>query len=184
MSSSWIAWVVIGFVSLAGPAYSQTLPEQESAPRGLDSLRVEVTLAGRAANAGVTETAVRNHVEGRLRETGLQVRQVDDLAVRGDPRLLVTVHTISVTGGYAFMVSVQFIERVVSLRRYVDLVLSDGLPSTPAASVEPLQLADGVRWQARALGTTRPDRAPAFVAEAVLEYVDRFVTDFRAANLL
>ena len=145
--------------------------------------RVEVTLAGAAEDAGVTETALRDAVEGRLRQASLGgVRPADDRAVRGDPRLLVTVHTISVTGGYAFMVSVQFIERVVSLRRYVELVLSGELPTTPTASVEPLQLRAGVGWQARAMGTTSASRAQTFVSEAVLEYVDRFVADYRVAN--
>ena len=65
---------------------------------------------------------------------------------------------------------------------YVELVLSGGLPTTPTASVEPLQLRAGVGWQARAMGTTSASRAQTFVPEAVLEYVDRFVADYRVAN--
>ena len=93
-----------------------------------------------------------------------------------------TLHAIEATGGYAFLVSVQSIERVVSLRRYVELVLSDELPTTQAASVDPLQLTAGVRWQARALETTSAARAPSFIAESALGYVDRFIADYRAAN--
>ncbi len=116
MQSRWISWVVVGFLLPTSLVQAQTLPAQENALRGLDGLRVEVTLAGAAEDVGVTETALRDAVEGRLRQAGLGgVRPADDRAVRGDPRLLVTVHTISVTGGYAFMVSVQFIERVVRL---------------------------------------------------------------------
>ena len=70
----------------------------------------------------------------------------------------------------------------LSLRRYVELVLSGGLPTTPTASVEPLQLRAGVGWQARAMGTASASRAQTFVSEAVLEYVDRFVADYRVAN--
>ena len=185
MPLRWVFGVVVVVIGLLVPmivVQAQNLPAQENALWGLDALRVEVTLAGAAQNAGVMETAVRDAVEGRLRQAGLGVRPADDRAARGDPRLLATVHTISVTGGYAFMVSVQFIERVVSLRRYVELVLSGGLPTTPTASVESLRLTAGVGWQARAMGTTSASRAPTFVREAVLEYVDRFVADYRVAN--
>ena len=79
--------------------------------------------------------------------------------LRGDPTLRVTLHAIDAAGGYAFMVSVQLLERMVSLRRYVELVLAGELPTGPADSIEPLDLMASVRWQARALGTTSAGRA-------------------------
>ncbi len=102
--------------------------------------------------------------------------------MRGDPTLRVTLHAIDAAGGYAFMVSVQLLERMVSLRRYVDLVLAGELPTDPADSIEPLELMPSVRWQARALGTTSAARAAVFLPESVLGYIDRFVEDVAAAN--
>jgi hypothetical protein len=181
MLTAWISWLVIGFFFLGGQVFSQDLPEQKDALRGLDSLRVEMTLVGNASSIDITEAHIRPFIESRLREAGFQVRSVDDRSARGDPRLLVTIHTISVTGGCTFMVSVQLVERFVPLRRYVELMLSDNLPITPTSSVEALQLTDGVGWQARAMGTTRANRAQEFVTESVLAYVDRFVSDFKSS---
>ena len=183
MNRRWIVLVAVGIVLLPCLLHAQSLPDQQDVLRQIGQLRVEVQLVGVAADEiGVTEQLIREVVEGRLREAGVGLRRSSETGARGDPRLRVTVHAINATGGYAFMVSVQVIERVVSLRRYVDLVLSGELPTSPTASVEPLQLAAGVMWQARALGTTSASRSGTFVPEAVLEYVDRFTADYLSAN--
>ena len=183
MHGRWIVLIAVGAVLIPRLAHAQSLPDQQDALRRMGQLRVEVQLVGVAADdIGVTEQSVKEIVEGRLREAGVELRLPNASEARGDPRLRVTVHAIKATGGYAFMVSVQLIERVVSLRRYVELVLSGELPVSPTASVEPLQLAAGVVWQARALGTASAGRSGAFIPEAVLGYVDRFTADYIAAN--
>ena len=101
---------------------------------------------------------------------------------RGDPTLRVTLHAIDAAGGYAFMVSVQLLERMVSLRRYVELVLAGELPTGPDDSIEPLDLTPSVRWQARALGTTSAARAQEFIPDSVIGYIDRFLDDYRSSN--
>lgn len=145
-------------------------------------MAVEVQLVGASDRIGIDPAAVRDTVEARLREAGLAVRGDDDPPLRGDPTLRVTLHAIDAAGGYAFMVSVQLLERMVSLRRYVELVLAGELPTGPADSIEPLDLMASVRWQARALGTTSAGRADVFIPESVLGYIDRFIDDYRSAN--
>ena len=44
MQSRWISWVVVGFLLPTSLVQAQPLPAQENALRGLDGLRVEVTL--------------------------------------------------------------------------------------------------------------------------------------------
>ena len=85
-------------------------------------------------------------------------------------------------GGYAFLVSIQVIERVVAYRKYVELVFDGVLPTTPTASVDPLEIAAAIRWEVQALGTTRREGAGRFIPNAALGYVDRFVDDYLAAQ--
>ena len=47
MQSRWISWVVVGFLFPTSLVQAQTLPAQQNALRGLDGLRVEVTLGAR-----------------------------------------------------------------------------------------------------------------------------------------
>ena len=61
------------------------------------------------------------------------------------PRLRVTLQAIDAAGGYAFLVSIQVIERVVAYRKYVELVFDGVLPTTPTASVDPLEIAAAIR---------------------------------------
>ena len=106
----------------------------------------------------------------------------DDRSERGDPQLRVAVQAVNAAGGFAFLVSVQLVERVVTYRKYAELVFDGVLPTTPTASVEPLEISPAIKWEAQALGTTSRDNAATFIPEALLGYVDRFVEDYRAAN--
>ena len=178
---------VLGAVSLLAVLLAprvfaaQDLPAQEDSLRALSSLAVDVQLVGASERIGIDAGEVRGAVEARLREAGIAVPAKGETP-RGDPTLQVTLHAIDATGGYAFMVSVQFLEWMVSLRRYVELVLLGALTTSPADSIEPLDLMPSVRWQARAVGTTGAARARTFLPESVLGYVDRFLDDYRAAN--
>lgn len=176
-----LVWVASGLGHLS-VASAQDLPNQPDALRGLRSPAVAVQLVGAADRIGIEAAGVREAVEARLREAGLSVQDDNDPPARGEPILQVTLHAIDAAGGYAFMVSVQLLERMVSLRRYVDLVLAGELPTSPDDSIEPLDLQPSVRWQARALGTTSAARAAVFIPESVIGYVDRFIEDYRSVN--
>jgi hypothetical protein len=173
---------VVALTLLATGSSAQTLPDQQDALRALTSIRVEVQLVGAADRLGIESAEVRGAVESRLREAGITVSRDDQEPTRGDPMLSVTLHAIDAAGGYAFMVSVQFLERMVSLRRYVELVLASELPVGPGDSIDPLELMPSVRWEARALGTTSSARARTFIPESALGYIDRFLDDYQAAN--
>ena len=112
----------------------------------------------------------------------MEVRSRDDESTRGDPRLRVAVQAVTAAGGYAFLVSVQLVERVVNYRRYGELVLDGALPTAPTDSVAALDLAPGIKWEAQALGTTSRENAINSVPNALLTYVDRFLEDYQAAN--
>ncbi len=148
------------------PASAQPLPDQTASLRDLDTVRVEIVLTGTSAQAGLTESTIQRDVESRLRQGGLPVRDATDRSARGDPRLRVTVQAIDAAGGYAFLVSIQVIERMVAYRKYVELVFDGALPTTPTASVDSLGIAPAIRWEVQALGTTRgrgrihPERSP------------------------
>ena len=139
-------------------------------------------LVGAAATIGFTQTSISEAVEQRLRPGGLDVRSRDDRSARGDPRLRVAVQAVEAAGGYAFLVSVQLVERVVNYRRYGELVLDRALPTAPSDSVESLDIAPGIKWEAQALGTTSRENAVNSVPNALLSYVDRFLEDYQAAN--
>ena len=74
------------------------------------------------------------------------------------------------------------VERVVTYRKYAELVFDGILPTRPTASVAPLEIAAGIKWEAQALGTTSQGGAANFIPDAMLSYVDRFVEDYLAAN--
>ena len=175
-----IVFVVSAF--LAQISQAQPLPAQQAALVSLTSLRVEVQLIGNATTIGVTGPSISEAVEDRLRRAGIEVRDRDDQGVRGDPRLRVVVQAVNAAGGYAFLVSVQLVERVVTYRRYGELIFDGTLPTAPTDPVEPLEIAPGIKLEAQALGTTRRENAINSVPEALLGYVDRFVEDYRAAN--
>ncbi len=80
------------------------------------------------------------------------------------------------------LVSIQVIERMVAYRKYVELVFDGALPTTPTASVDSLGIAPAIRWEVQALGTTRREGAVAFIPNAALGYVDRFIDDYLEAN--
>ncbi len=174
----------IAFLALSFPQLgtAQPLPDQQASLALLTSLRVELQLIGAAESAGLTELLVLEAVESRLRDAGLTVRDRDDRSERGDPRLRVTIQVVDAAGGYAFLVSVQMVERVVTYRKYAELVFDGILPTRPTASVTPLEIAAGIKWEAQALGTTRRGGAANFIPDAMLSYVDRFVEDYLAAN--
>ena len=161
---------------------AQPLPGQRAALIDLTSLRVEVQLVGAAATIGFTESSISEAVEQRLRRHGLEVRSRDDRSARGDPRLRVAVQAVDAAGGYAFLVSVQLVERVVNYRRYGELVLDGALPTAPTDPVASLDITPGVKWEAQALGTTSRENAINSVPNALTAYVDRFLEDHRAAN--
>ena len=92
------------------------------------------------------------------------------------------VQAVKAAGGFAFLVSVQLVERVVTYRKYAQLVFDGALPTTPTASIEPLEISPAIKWEAQALGTTSRENAVSFIPDALLGYVDRFVEDYRAAN--
>ena len=104
----------------------------------LTSLRVELQLIGAAESAGLTELPVLEAVESRLRDAGLTVRDRDDRSERGDPRLRVTIQVVDAAGGYAFLVSVQMVERVVTYRKYAELVFDGILEIRPDPPLPPL----------------------------------------------
>ncbi len=171
--------VGIGWVTFAS---GQPLPDQTASLRDLDNLRVEIVLTGASAAAALSESTIRADVEARLRLAGIGVRDATDRSARGDPRLRVTLQAIDAAGGYAFLVSIQVIERVVAYRKYVELVFDGVLPTTPTASVDPLEIGAAIRWEVQALGTTRREGAGRFIPNAALGYVDRFVDDYLAAQ--
>ena len=133
---------------------TQPLPAQQAALAELTSLRVEVQMVGAATAIGFTESSISEAVEQRLRRGGLEVRSHDDRSVRDDPRLRVAVQAVDAAGGYAFLMSVQLVERVVNYRRYGELIFDGALPTAPTDSVEPLDIAPGIKWETQALGTT------------------------------
>ncbi len=163
-------------------AAAQPLDGQQIALSLLDSVRVEVQLIGEAGSTGLTSATVREAVENRLRDSSVSVRETDDRSQRGDPRLRVAVQAVKAAGGFAFLVSVQLVERVVTYRKYAQLVFDGALPTTPTASIEPLEISPAIKWEAQALGTTSRENAVSFIPDALLGYVDRFVEDYRAAN--
>ena len=174
-----LAAVLVGFPLLAT---AQPLDGQQGALSLLNSVRVDVQLIGAAPTTGLTSSSVRRAVEKRLRDPSVSVRDADDRSERGDPQLRVAVQAVNAAGGFAFLVSVQLVERVVTYRKYAELVFDGVLPTTPTASVEPLEISPAIKWEAQALGTTSRDNAATFIPEALLGYVDRFVEDYRAAN--
>ena len=171
--------VLVGFPLLAT---AQPLDGQQRALSLLNSVRVDVQLIGAAPTTGLTSASVRRAVENRLRDSSVSVRDADDRSERGDPQLRVAVQAVNAAGGFAFLVSVQLVERVVTYRKYAELVFDGVLPTTPTASVDPLEISPAIKWEAQALGTTSRDNAATFIPEALLGYVDRFVEDYRAAN--
>ena len=171
--------VLVGFPLLAA---AQPLDGQQGALSLLNSVRVDVQLIGAAPSTGLTSASVRRAVENRLRDSSVSVRDADDRSERGDPQLRVAVQAVNAAGGFAFLVSVQLVERVVTYRKYAELVFDGVLPTTPTASVDPLEISPAIKWEAQALGTTSRDNAATFIPEALLGYVDRFVEDYRAAN--
>lgn len=177
-----IVGAVVSFVACQVVLTAQPLPTQQAALAELASLRVEVQLVGAASNIGFTESSISNAVEQRLRRGSMEVRDREDRSARGDPRLRVAVQAVNAAGGYAFLVSVQLVERVVNYRRYGELVLDGALPTAPSDSVAALDIAPGIKWEAQALGTTSRENAVNSVPNALLTYVDRFVEDYRAAN--
>ena len=154
----------IGWVTCAS---GQPLPDQTASLRNIDNLRVEIVLTGASAADALSESTIRADVEARLRQAGIGVRDATDRSARGDPRLRVTL---------------QAIERVVAYRKYVELVFDGVLPTTPTASVDPLEIAAAIRWEVQALGTTGREGAGRFIPNAALGYVDRFVDDYLAAQ--
>ena len=171
--------VLVSFPLLAA---AQPLEGQQSGLSLLNSVRVDVQLIGAAPTTGLTSASVRLAVENRLRDSSVSVRDADDRSERGDPQLRVAVQAVNAAGGFAFLVSVQLVERVVTYRKYAELVFDGVLPTTPTASVDALEFSPAIKWEAQALGTTSRDSAATFIPEALLGYVDRFVEDYRAAN--
>ena len=160
---------------------AQPLPVQHEALAELTSLRVEVQLIGEAQSIGLGEETLAESVEEKLRRSGLTIRANNDDLVRGDPRLRVAIQAVNAAGGYAFLVSVQLVERVINYRRYVELVLDGVLPTSPTDSVESLDISSGIKWEAQALGTTSRENAVNFIPNALLGYVDRFLEDYRGS---
>ena len=177
-----IVGAVVAFVACPVALEAQPLPAQQAALAELTSLRVEVQLVGAASTIGFSESSTSEAVEQRLRRGSLEVRSGDDQSARGDPRLRVAIQAVDAAGGYAFLVSVQLVERVVNYRRYGELVLDGALPTAPTDSVGSLDIAPGIKWEAQALGTTSRENAINSVPNALLAYVDRFVEDYQAAN--
>ena len=176
------ATVTAALVACPLLAAAQPLDGQQIALGLLDSVRVEVQLLGEAESTGLTSAAVREAVENRLRDSSVSVRETDDRSQRGDPRLRVAVQAVKAAGGFAFLVSVQLVERVVTYRKYAQLVFDGALPTTATASIEPLEISPAIKWEAQALGTTSRENAVSSIPDALLGYVDRFVEDYRAAN--
>ena len=177
-----IVGAVVVFVACPVALEAQPLPAQQAALAGLTSLRVEAQLVGATANIWFTESSISEAVEQRLRRGSLEVRGRDDRSARGDPRLRVAVQAVNAAGGYAFLVSVQLVERVVNYRRYGELVLDGALPTAPTDSVGLLDIAPGIKWEAQALGTTSRENAINSVPNALLTYVDRFLEDYQVVN--
>ena len=165
-------------LAFAFGAGAQPLPAQQTELTGLTSVRIELLLIGEAQSIGLSEQDLTEAVADRLRRAGLAVRGSDDDRVRGDPRLRVAIQAANAVGGYAFLVSVQFVERVITYRRYVELVVEGILPTAPADSVEPLKVSSGIKWESQALGTTSRANAVRFIPDALLGYVDRFLEDY------
>ena len=117
--------VLVGFPLLAA---AQPLEGQQSGLSLLNSVRVDVQLIGAAPTTGLTSASVRLAVENRLRDSSVSVRDADDRSERGDPQLRVAVQAVNAAGGFAFLVSVQLVERVVTYRKYAELVFDGVLP--------------------------------------------------------
>jgi len=172
--------LTVCFVACSLGVGAQPLPRQHEALAELTSLRVELQLIGEAQSIGFGEETLFQSVEDRLRRSGLAVRANSD--VRGDPRLRVAIQAVNAAGGYAFLVSVQLVERVINYRRYVELVLDGVLPTAPTDPVESLEMSSGIKWEAQALGTTSRENAATFIPDALLGYVDRFLEDYQGST--
>ena len=178
-----ISGTMICLTAWSCAARAQPLPAQEAALAELTSLRVELQLIGAAQSIGLIEQALTETVEDRLHSFGLSVRDgSDDNLARGDPRLRVAIQTVNAAGGYAFLVSVQLVKRVINYRRYVELVFDGVLPTSPTDSVESLELSSGIKWEAQALGTSSRENATSFISNALLDYVDRFLEEYRSVG--
>ena len=174
--------IIVWATSQTSFATAQPLPDQTASLQNLGSLRVEVVLSGASDEVGLAEPAIRSAVESRLQQAGVRVRSDSDPIPRDDPRLRITLQPINAAGGYAFLVSVQVLERVIAYRKYVELVFDGILPTTPTASVEPLEIGPAIRWELQALGTTRREGVRTFIPDAMLGYVDRFIDDYTGVN--
>ena len=115
--------VLVGFPLLAT---AQPLDGQQRALSLLNSVRVDVQLIGAAPTTGLTSASVRRAVENRLRDSSVSVRDADDRSERGDPQLRVAVQAVNAAGGFAFLVSVQLVERVVTYRKYAEVGVRRG----------------------------------------------------------
>ena len=89
---------------------------------------------------------------------------------------------IAAAGGYAFLVSVQVINRIIGYRKYVELLFDDIVSTTPTASIAPLDIRPVIRWELQALGTTRCQGSRAFIPDALVEYLDHFIDNYASVN--
>ena len=151
----------IGWVTCAS---GQPLPDQTASLRDLDNLRVEIVLTGASAADALSESTIRADVEARLRQAGIGVRDATDRSARGDPRLRVTLQATDAAGRLR-LPRVNTGDRAgwSPIGSTSKLVFDGVLPTTPTASVDPLEIAAAIRWEVQALGTTRREGAGRFI---------------------
>jgi len=133
--------------------------------RGLQGVIVVVEGIREDAEAdGLKTEDLQTHVELILLKAGLRVLPHDEWrTVPGRPWLYVSVNTIRYLASYFFSIDVQ-------LKQDVSLVRAPDIRSSSST------------WELGSIGFVDPAGLCPKIWDSVDNYLDRFITDFRAAN--
>lgn len=113
---------------------------------------------------GLKTDDLQTHVELTLVKAGLRVLPHEEWrSVPGRPWLYVSVNTIRYLASYFFSVDVQ-------LKQDISLVRSPGITSSSST------------WELGSIGFVDTESLCAKIWDSVDGYLDRFITDFQAAN--
>jgi len=171
----------VGFLSAASNAI-QAQSAQSRALQGLDSLTVVLqTISGDAVQMGLSEDRLRTKVELQLRRYGIVV--LENQKGDGRPFFYLAVNVIASPVGFIYHIQVQLNEAVIAVRRMGSVIRNaravgskDGF-SNLSSSATPASV-----WSGGMLGSSNGDRAADYVERQVLGLVDKFLSDFLAAN--
>jgi hypothetical protein len=133
--------------------------------RGLQGVLVVIEGIREDAEAdGLKTEDLQTHVELTLVKAGLRVLPHEEWrTVPGRPWLYVSVNTIRYLASYFFSVDVQ-------LKQDISLVRSPAITSSSST------------WELGSIGYVDTEGLCAKILDSVDGYLDRFITDFRAAN--